>query len=92
MGDPLILAARLLSLAKKVGAAIAFAFLPTEHPRYQRIEDIQAKLRGAGLAPAFSLSREVRRLPIAHQEWIERWHVEPYGLIRSIEQGSTPGA
>ena len=92
MGDPLILAARLLSLAKKVGAAIAFAFLPGDHPRYERIEDIQAKLGDVGLAPAFSLSREVRSLPTAHQEWIERWHVEPYGLVRNVEQDLPPGA
>lgn len=92
MGDPLILAARLLSLAKKARAGIAFAFLPGDHPRYQRIEDIQAKLGNAGLEPAFSLSRELRSLPIAHLNWIERWHVEPYGLVRNVEHGSLPGA
>jgi hypothetical protein len=92
MGDPLILAARLLSLAKKAGAGVAFALLPGDQVRRQRIEDIQAKLRDAGLAPAFSLSREVRSLPIAHQEWTERWHVEPYGLARNSEEGSSPGA
>jgi hypothetical protein len=89
MGDPLILAARLLSLAKKAHAGIAFAFLPGDHPRYQRIEDIQAKLGENGLAPAFSLSREIRSLPIAHQEWTEQWHIEPHGLIRNSDQDSS---
>lgn len=87
IGDPLILAARLLSLSKKANSGIAFAFLPGDRPR-EDFEDVQTKLQGAGVAPAFSLSTEMRSLPIAHQEWAERWHIEPYGLFRNAGQVS----
>lgn len=87
MGDPLILAARLLSLAKKANAGIAFAFLPGNHPR-EHIEDVQTELRASDVAPAFSLSGEMRSLPIAHQEWVQHWQIEPYGFFRDTEQVS----
>lgn len=82
IGDPLILAARLLSLAKKANSVIAFAFVPGEDSQAEGIANVQTLLRDAELAPAFSLSREMHSLPTPHQEWAGRWHVEPYGLVR----------
>lgn len=83
VGDPLILAARLLSLAKATKVALAFAFVPTDQPRYERISDVQARLRKAGRAPAFPLSRGLRDLPPEHSYWMNRWHIQPYGLFAS---------
>jgi hypothetical protein len=91
IGDPLILAARLLSLAKKANAGIAFAFAPSEDSQAESITNVQMLLQGMKLAPAFSLSREMRHLPIAHQEWVEHWHVEPYGLVRGSAHNPSPG-
>ena len=82
-GDPLILAARLLSLAKATKAAVAFALVPTDQPRYESIKDVQAQLRKAGGSAAVPLSRHLRHLPPKHSHWMERWHIEPYGLFEA---------
>jgi hypothetical protein len=82
-GDPLILAARLLSLAKTTKAAVAFAFVPTDQHRYESIKDVQTRLRQAGEQAAIPLSRQLRELPPKHSHWLERWHIEPYGLFEA---------
>jgi len=87
IGDPLILAARLLSLAKKTKVGIAFAFLPGDRS-YEHVEDVQARLQVAGVSPAFSLKGAMRSLPRAHREWAKRWNIEPYGFFRDTSQVS----
>lgn len=82
-GDPLILAARLLSLAKTTKAAVTFAFVPTDQHRYESIDDVQARLREGGRPVAVPLSRQLRDLPSKHSYWMERWQIEPYGLFEA---------
>jgi hypothetical protein len=80
-GDPLILAARLLSLAKTTKTAVAFAFVPTDQHRLESMRDVQARLGKAGGPCAVPLSKELRQLPRKNWHWMERWHIEPYGLF-----------
>lgn len=89
-GDPLILAARLLSLAKTTKAAVAFAFVPTDQHRYESIKDVQARLREAGGPAAVPLSGQLRDLPSKHSNWMERWHIEPYGLFEASSEAHPP--
>lgn len=79
VGDPLILAARLLALAKHTQTGIAYAFVPSDQPPLEGLVRLSERLAKEGHG-SFSLGDAIRALPANHREWIERWRVDPYGL------------
>ena len=83
IGDPLIMAARLLSLAKKAQTAIAFALIPGDFQHHERIDSLQVALQEAGVGSVFPLRRDMHHMPHAHQRWMEDFRLEPYGIIRN---------
>jgi len=83
-GDPLIITARLLTLAKKVGATIAFSFFE-EAPSWENVSHLRRSLEKANLPTPFPLSEKLELLGNVHSEWMRDHQVEPYGLVQEAE-------
>lgn len=81
IGDPLIVAARLLSLAKKAGVTLSFAFFE-DAPGWETLDGIQETLRLLSLPEAFPLEDQLNLLGDAQSNWMRRNGIRPYGIER----------
>jgi hypothetical protein len=82
MGNPLIVASRLLALAKKAHVMIAFGFFQ-DAPSWNDISHLQTALTGAGLPNPFPLKDQLALLGPEQARWMTSQGIEPYGLSRN---------
>ncbi len=87
IGNPLIIVSRLLSLAKKTGTGLSFAFFH-DAPGWETIDQIQKTLASLSLPEASLLADKIDLLGDSQSHWMQMAGVVPYGIVLNKAVGT----